>query len=163
VGSRLELQLDFRPASPVSLTPLRLLRSLLTASLRNPAIEDDLYSGIRGESLAKIFIQVRVPARDDKQIASHLLLGLEAGELRSSSYGFHPILPRCQRSLSGASGNWVLRSAHLRLTGTPPCAPSVNVPDHVTKFRVLAGTLLRPGVDFLDTNQEECWVRRRTN
>jgi hypothetical protein len=51
----------------------------MSPPLSDSPIEDHLDGAIAGESLAKILIQIGMPARDDKQVPSHLLLGLGAG------------------------------------------------------------------------------------
>jgi hypothetical protein len=77
----LELRFDFRSVPPIGVAPLRVMPATIPTALGDAPVENDLYCRVRGEPLAKILKKIRVSARDDKQVASHLLLGLDAGEL----------------------------------------------------------------------------------
>jgi hypothetical protein len=61
------------------------MRRLRAAALCNSTIQDHLDGSVRRKALAEILIEVGIAAGDDKQVASHLLLGLDAGELPSIS------------------------------------------------------------------------------
>lgn len=70
MGPCLELDLGFRTAASVAATSLTFLRDLLSATLCDPSIENHVDCGVRGESLAKIVIQVGVVAGDNEQGSS---------------------------------------------------------------------------------------------
>lgn len=73
VGPELELRLDLDALPAVGTPPLSLVPSLFLAALHEPAVENDLNGSVRSEALAKVFVEVRVPAGDNKQGPPHSL------------------------------------------------------------------------------------------
>src|SRR5688500_10716889 len=79
VRSRLELQLDFGTPASVRAPPFGLVRPLRSTALTDSTVENHLDRLVGGKSFAEILVEVGMPARYDKHIAAHSLLGLGAG------------------------------------------------------------------------------------
>ena len=71
VRSGLQFQLDFGALTPIGTSSLGRVRCLPLPALSHPAIENDFDGAVGGKPLAKVLVQIGVPAGDDEQVPSH--------------------------------------------------------------------------------------------